>query len=134
MTRRLDIQKRREWEQRFERYRAGGLTVGRFCANERVSVNTFYYWARRVGSQLDRPRTDPADEASEGRPRRVRQAAAADLARAANAAVVRFRLSAAVEVSVPANCLEAIRCLAHCVQHSSAERSDAFHEVVVGTC
>ena len=80
MTRRLDIQKRREWEQRFARYRAGGLTVGRFCANERVSVNTFYYWARRVGSQLDRPRTDPADEASAGRPRRVRQAAAADLA------------------------------------------------------
>ena len=133
MTRRLDIQKRREWEQRFARYRAGGLTVGRFCANERVSVNTFYYWARRVGSQLDRPRTDPADEASAGRPPRVRQAAAADLATAANAAVVHFRLSAAVEVSVPANCLEAIRCLTHCVQHSPAERGSAFHEVVVGT-
>ncbi len=130
MTRRLDIQKRREWEQRFERYRAGGLTVGRFCANERVSVNTFYYWARRVGSQPDRPRSDQADKAPEGRPRRVRQAATSDLATAANAAVVRFRLSVGVEVSVPANCLEVIRCLADCVQHSPAERGYAFHEVL----
>ena len=131
MTRRLDIQKRREWGQRFERSHSGGLTVGRFCANERVSVNTFYYWARRVGSQPDRPQADQADEAPEGRPQRVRQAAASDLA--TNAAVVRFRLSAAVEVSVPANCLEVIRCLAHCVQHSPAERGYAFQEVVVGT-
>ena len=131
MTRRLDIQKRREWGQRFERYRSGGLTVGRFCANERVSVNTFYYWARRVGSQPDRPQADQADEAPEGRPQRVRQAAASDLA--TNAAVVRFRLSAAVEVWVPANCLEVIRFLAHCVQHSPAERGYAFQEVVVGT-
>ena len=133
MTRRLDLQKRREWERRFERHRKGGLTVGRFCAKERVSVNTFYYWARRVGSQPGRPRTDPADQAPEGRPPRVRQAAAADLATATNAAVVRFRLSAAVEVLVPANCLEVIRCLAHCVQFSPAERGNAFHEVVVGT-
>jgi hypothetical protein len=133
MTRRLDVQKRREWEERFERYRSGGLTVGRFCTNERVSVNTFYYWARRVGSQLVRPRTDQADEAPAGRPPRVRQATALNLATAANAAVVRFRLSAAVEVSVPANCLEAIRCLVHCAQHSPAERGYAFHEVVVGT-
>ena len=133
MTRRLDLQKRRDWERRFERHRKGGLTVGRFCASERVSVNTFYYWARRIGSQPDRPRTDPADKAPEGRPPRVRQAAALDLATAASAAVVRFRLSTGVEVLVPATCLEVIRCLAQCVQYSPAQRGNAFHEVVVGT-
>lgn len=133
MTRILDIQKRREWEQRFERYRAGGLTVGRFCANERVSVNTFYYWAKRIGSRPSRSRTDQPDKTSEGVPQRVRQAAPLDLATATNEAVVRFRLSSAVEVSVPANCLEVIRCLALCVQPAPAERGTAFQEVVVGT-
>lgn len=129
MTRRLDVQKRRQWEQRLERHRGSGLTVGRFCAGERVSVNTFYYWAKRLGVPSRKPRIGPAEKASESRHPPVRQAAAPDLAE--NAAVVLFRLNAAVEVSVPADCLEVIRCLANCVQHSQLERSAAFHEVVV---
>ena len=129
MTRRLDVQKRRQWEQRLERHRASGLTVGRFCADERVSVNTFYYWAKRLGGALRKPRIALVAKASEGKRPQVRQAAAPDLIE--NAAVVRFRLSAAVEVSVPADCLEAIRCLANCVQHSQLDRNAAFHEVVV---
>ena len=48
MTRRHDVRKRRQWEERFERHRSGGLTVADFCAKERVSVNTFYYWAKRI--------------------------------------------------------------------------------------
>jgi hypothetical protein len=39
--------KRQAWAERFGRYRTSGLTVARFCAQERVSVNTFYYWARQ---------------------------------------------------------------------------------------
>ena len=123
MTRRLDVQKRRQWEQRLERHRASGLTVGRFCADERVSVNTFYYWAKRVGS----PAASRLNRSGGARRRQeglsaVRQAAASEPATTANAAVVRFRLNAAVEVSVPADCLEVIRCLANCVQHSQPER------------
>ncbi len=129
MTRRLDVQKRRQWEQRLERHRASGLTIGRFCEEEQVSVNTFYYWAKRLGASSRKPRTTPAEKVSEGRRPPVRQAAAPDLA--ANAAVVRFRLNAAVEVSVPADCLEVIRCLANCVQQGQPERSAAFHELVV---
>lgn len=131
MTRRLDVQKRRQWEQRLGRHRASGLTVGRFCADENVSVNTFYYWAKRLGGPSRKPRIAPAAKTSEGRRPPVQQAAAPELPRAANAAVVRFRLNAAVEVSVPADCLEVIRCLANCVQHSQLERNAAFHEVVV---
>jgi hypothetical protein len=132
MTRRLDVQKRRQWEERFERHRSGGLTVARFCDQERVSVNTFYYWAKRVDSQRGRDRTARAGETLEQMPKRMRQASALDLATAANAGVVRFRLNTAVEVSVPASCLEAIRCLMQCIQRSSAEHPGAFHEVVVG--
>ena len=131
MTRRLDVQKRRQWEQRLERHRASGLTVGRFCADERVSVNTFYYWVKRVGSPARKPLITPAEETSVRLPQRVRQAAAAEPSTTANPAVVRFRLNAAVEVTVPADCLEVIRCLANCVQHSQPERSAAFHELVL---
>jgi len=127
MSQRLDVQKQRQWEERLGRYRSGGLTVERFCAEERVSPNTFYYWARRVGSQRTKPRSAPAGQTLE----RARQAAARDLA--ANAGVVRFRLNTAVEVLVPANCLEVVRCLAHCLQGSSIEQAAGFQEVIVGT-
>jgi hypothetical protein len=50
-----------------------------------------------------------------------------------NVALVRFYCGGAVEVSVPADCLEAIRCLAECLQHARVERSDAFQEVVVSS-
>ena len=133
MSQRLDIQKQRQWKERFRRYRSGGLTVERFCAEERVSPNTFYYWARRVGSQGVRPGSAPADQTLEGMPERARQSGAMDLAAAANAGVVRFRLNAAVEVWVPANCLEVIRCLAQCIQCPSVECVDGFQEVIVGT-
>jgi hypothetical protein len=132
MKRGFDIHKRREWEERFARHRTGGLTVADFCAKERVSVNTFYYWAKRVGSQLGGARTARTGKAAEGMPKRLRQASAVAHAAAASAGVVRFRLSAAVEVSVPANCLEAIRCLVQSIQRASAERPEVFQEVVVG--
>lgn len=131
MTRRLDGQKRRQWEERFKRYRSGGLTVARFCANECVSVNTFYYWAKRIGLRSTRVRSAARDGASERHREPVRHTHVSAVA--AYTGLILFRLGAAVEVSVPANCLDAIRCLTHCIQHSRAERSDAFHEVVVGT-
>jgi hypothetical protein len=131
MTRRLDVQKRRQWEQRLERHRASGLTVGRFCVDERVSVNTFYYWAKRLGASSRKPRTAPTEKAAEGSRPPVRQAVSSELPATANSAVVRFRLNAAVEVWVPADCLEVIRCLANCVQHSPPSLGAAFHELVV---
>ena len=131
MSQRLDVQKQRQWEERFGRYRSGGMTVARFCAKERVSPHTFYYWARRVGSQRVRPGSAQAGQTPEGLPQRARRAAAMDLAAAAG--VVRFRLNAAVEVWVPADCLEVIRCLAHCIQGSSVEQADGFQEVIIGT-
>jgi hypothetical protein len=49
----------------------------------------------------------------------------------ANTALVRFSWNAGVEVSVPADCLSVIRCLAECLQHAHTERPDAFQELVV---
>ena len=124
-----DVEKGRAWEVRFERFRASGLSVARFCKQERVSVNTFYYWAKRVGSNSARPRTSEAGKAPRRSHPSVKPAATAG--GMANAALVRFSLNAGVEVSVPADCLGVIRCLAECLQHRRAERPGAFQELVV---
>jgi hypothetical protein len=124
-----DVEKRRAWEARFERFRASGLTIARFCEQEHVSVHTFYYWAKRVGSNLARPSSSGAVKAS----RRSRSSLkpAATSGRIASTALVRFSWKAGVEVSVPADCLGVIRCLAECLQHTHTERLDAFQELVV---
>ena len=129
MVSRQDVEKRRAWEVRFERFRASGLSVARFCEQERVSVHTFYYWAKRVGSNSAKPSTSAA-----GNPRRRSRPSvkpAATTGRTANAARVRFSWNAGVEVSVPADCLSVIRCLAECLQRTHTERPDAFQELVV---
>jgi len=128
---RPDVQKRREWAERLVRYRVSGLTVAGFCARERVSVKTFYYWARCIGTGSTAVSSSPRSDAAEFR----RQPAGhADMAaRTAEPALVRFHFNAAIEISVPADCLDAIRCLAQCVQQLRAERSGAFQEVVVAT-
>ena len=131
MVSRQDVQKRQAWEARFGRFRASGLPVSGFCEQEGVSVHTFYYWAKRVGPNSARPSTLAAGNP----PRRSRPSVkpAATTGKIANPALVRFSWSAGVEVSVPADCLDAIRCLAECLQHARMECSDAFQELVVSS-
>ena len=129
MTSRRDVQKRQVWEVRLGRFRAGGLTVARFCEQERVPVHSFYYWSRRIGAPL---KTPPARHAGRkpGGWLTLPQQAGTDGLRPA--AVVRFVWHAAtVEVSVPAECLDAIRCLAECLPDARWKQADAFREVVV---
>jgi hypothetical protein len=131
MASRQDIQKRRAWEVRFGRFRASGLTVAQFCERERVSPHTFYYWAKRVGSASAKASTTTSGRASRRGRQSVQHTPAAT--GISKVALVRFYCRGAVEVSVPADCLEAIRCLAECLRHARVERSDAFQEVVVSS-
>jgi hypothetical protein len=131
MVSRQDVDKRRAWEVRFERFRASGLSVARFCERERVSVHTFYYWGKRVRPNSSRPSTSGTGNALRRNHPSVKPAAPAG--GIANVALVRFSWNAGVEVSVPANCLDAIRCLAECLRHAQVERSDAFQEIVVSS-
>jgi hypothetical protein len=129
MTSRKGVEARRRWEERLGRYRASGLTVARFCAKEGVSANTFYCWARRIRTGS----TVAASVRGNGRGRGREQTSRADVAAySSHPALVRFHFNAAVEVLVPADCVDAIRCLAECVQQSRQKHSDAFQEVVVG--
>lgn len=141
MTRRLDVEKRQEWEERFARFRASGSTVARFCASESVSEHTFYYWAKRIGRRSTTARSTAVRSITarsavrEGTSERHREPARRRRVSAAtaNSPLVHFRLNAGIEVSVPADCLDVIRCLVNSVQSSQAKRTDAFHEVVVGS-
>jgi len=129
MTSRRDVQKRQVWEARLGRFRASGLTVARFCEQERVPVHAFYYWSRRVGATPQRPAARHAGRKPGGLLTVPRQAGR-DGTRPAE--VVRFVWNAAtVEVSVPADCLEAIRCLAECLPDARWKQAGAFREVVV---
>mgnify|MGYP003757512427 FL=1 len=120
-----DEQKRRAWEARFARYRASGLSVARFCGQERVSVNMFYYWAKRLrtASAMASLRTD----------RTIRRQASTTTSAGGNPRepVVRFCWKTGTEVRVPADCLDAIRCLAECLARKGDHPGEAFQEVVV---
>lgn len=139
MTRRLDVEKRREWEKRFERFRASGSTVARFCASESVSEHTFYYWAKRIGRRSAPAQSAPARSAArnvaserQSEPARHRRGAGGSRPAAANSPLVHFRLHGGMEVSVPADCLDVIRCLVNSAPSARVPGSDAFHEVIVG--
>ncbi len=120
-----DVLKRRAWKTRFAKYRASGLSVARFCQQERVSTHTFYYWAKRL--QRVSAQTTAWDE-----PRLLPRRGTAPSPRESDVqqAVVRFRWQTGAEVWVPAECREAIRCLADCFAQAG-DRHAAFQEVVL---
>jgi len=49
MSRRPDAGKRREWNERFQRFKRSSQTVADFCRAEGVSQPSFYSWKRRLG-------------------------------------------------------------------------------------
>ena len=58
MARLFDPTKVATWRGRFRRFARSGLAVARFCAKERVSVASFYYWRKNLGPQ-GRPQRRP---------------------------------------------------------------------------
>ena len=121
-----DVEKRRAWAGRFARYRASGLSVARFCKQERVSPHTFYYWAKRLRT------ASSAAPSWTDRAIMPRHASTPSLPNSSTReAVVRFRWKSGAEVVVPADCLEAIRCLAKCLAEAGDCRGEPFQEVVI---
>lgn len=60
MARQEDPRKLAEWQQRLRRFAKSGLTVARFCARERVSMPTFWYWRRKCKGVDVSPPVAPA--------------------------------------------------------------------------
>lgn len=59
MVRRVDEVRRAEWQDRFCRFRSSGLSVQQFCAEEGVSVATFYVWRKRLPDAQSHARRNP---------------------------------------------------------------------------
>ena len=57
MARQADRKKFSAWQQRLRRFTTSGLPVVRFCARERVSVATFWYWRRKCEGTYSKPVT-----------------------------------------------------------------------------
>lgn len=49
MNRAATVGKREAWQRRLARQRTSRLSVAEFCRQEDVSVQSFYYWKRRLG-------------------------------------------------------------------------------------
>jgi hypothetical protein len=73
MARSVDSGKAAAWRQRFRRFSRSGLTVARFCAKERVSAPSFYYWRRRLAQHsVSKPRKREAGKPPNRRSRNPR--------------------------------------------------------------
>jgi hypothetical protein len=120
MAKGLDLEKRQAWVARLRRFRASGLTIAKFCEQERVSAHTFHYWAQRI-----RLAKSIAVRATPGSAPTLTAGSVTAPSR------VHFQFGGGVEVSIPADCLEAIRCLAQCIQPSSSAPAMPFHQVLV---
>ena len=131
MVRRIDSIKRRVWEQRLQRFQSSGLTISRFCLGEKVGVHTFHYWTRRLRAE-NSAEYDKAPLSTENR-RRVVAPGGSNETNLGNqdATVVQFQFEGGLRVSIPAHCLEAIRCLVQSVQKSLPHQNGSFHEVIV---
>lgn len=108
MSRSSDPQKLGVWRGRFQRFSSSGLPVGRFCARERVSVASFYYWRKKLGPgsvarAVGRGRRAPDQSSSERggvfRPVTVVPATSG----------VRIHLPGGTRIEVGTECSEAVR-------------------------
>lgn len=127
MMSRFDAQKRTEWLQRFEQFEASGQSVVRFCREAGVAPHTFYYWRKQLrgseGGGGRSNRTLPDRQQSVGKKE----------AEGHSNRSVCFAWGSALRVTVPAECVDAIRCVLECVTVTEPgdKSSGSFQEVVV---
>lgn len=135
MAKRLDDEKRLLWVQRLARFQSSGLTVVRFCEQERLSVASFHYWARRIRAS-NAGRTEPVGRVKVTN----RRAPAGQLTETESsprkaagkncASKIHFRVGRNARVSIPAECLDALRCV---MEYLTADggKQDAFRSVLL---
>ena len=113
MSRSTDSRKLALWRERFERFSRGELAVGSFCARERVSVASFYYWREKVG-EFGRP--------SEGRPQTDRPGVFQPVTVVPAAPAVRIELPCGTRIEVGTEDLEVVRTVVGVVARSGDGR------------
>ena len=112
MSRSTDSRKLTLWQERFARFSRGELAVGPFCARERVSVASFYYWREKVG-ECGRP--------GEGRPQADRRSVFQPVTVVGAASAVRIQLPCGTRIEVGAEDLEVVRAVVGVLARSDDE-------------
>ena len=113
MSRSTDSRKLALWRERFERFSRGELAVGSFCARERVSVASFYYWREKVG-EFERP--------SQSRPPANRRDVFQPVTVVPAAPAVRIELPCGTRIEVGTEDLEVVRTVVGIVARSGDGR------------
>jgi hypothetical protein len=122
MSRSTDVRKLSLWRERFSRFSRGGVSVESFCARERVSVASFYYWREKIG-ESGRPSPDRphANRPGAFRPVRVVPVGSAELTTEAGPAV-RIALPCGTRIEVGTEDLEVLRAVVGVVARSQGAR------------
>lgn len=134
MARSTDSGKLALWQERFERFSRGRMAVGPFCARERVSVASFYYWREKVG-KVGGARDDGGKKIGKAvcvlqdRPRPDRRSVFQPVTVVPAASAVRIELPGGTRIEVGAEDLEVVRAVVHAVA-----RSDDGRHGSSGTC
>ena len=131
MSKSGDEVKRESWQKRLDRFEASNLSVAQFCRDEDVGVHTFYYWSKQLGRKSRQVGRSP--DRSESRPKPCAAAASARNesqkttreAVGTPAPVVHFTWNWRLSFSVPADCLDAIRCVLECASNDQMASRDA---------
>jgi len=131
MKRRVDSKKLALWSERFKRFRESGLSITRFCANESVSVSSFSYWTKRLEAKAH---VAMRDQVAVDESKRLLSDATLRERALETKPSFSIRIHDSIQISVPVDCLEAIRCVMQCIQDLQVSAStDRFHRVVVGS-
>ena len=107
MVRGSDSAKVKVWRERFGRFLASGMKVKQFCADEGVSVASFYDWRQKLTKRAaDRDGQEDCEPShSGGRTSRV----FAPIVVSPAPALVSIRLPDGVQIDVPGDNLAAVR-------------------------
>ena len=114
MAHSIDRGKAAAWRQRFRRFSRSGLTVARFCAKERVSAPSFYYWRKRLAPKSGaKPpkRRHRISKQSRQRPQKLRSFQPVTVMPAS--AGLSIHLPRGARIDVPADNLEIVRTVVH---------------------
>ena len=142
MTKNVDPDKQSDWQKRLARFRASGQTVTHFCQQEKVTPSNFYYWSKRLRQKSPAASTARSRRRRDSKPEHLdKSAVGARLQPTGDTApavpMVHFFWNRDLQISVPADCLDAIRSVLEWSRAAVAEiaktpgRSSAFHEVLV---
>ena len=128
---RLDARKRAEWQKRLDEFEASGLTVAHFCRRTNVGPHTFYYWKKRLHPTSTQGRRRAAQHrggtGSDEVPATANKMHRSD-------ALVHFAWGPTLRISVPADCMGAIRCVLECTSragHHARDVAGPFQEVIL---